>query len=540
MKRGCIPPALHLHACCYVVFLLALLSTFSTYDGKSQQQEYDTVLFVGHTPLGYLASMNITSFTFHQAAHDLQDVDIFFVPHAADVAITPRVRFAKRSSCGALDIRDMLRQVPCSSNDFIWYKHHQLALHLLAPRYAAAFFLVKQRKKSHLPIIVSEYCSSANCTIVSLLAPCVLVTSIPPFTSSSDSWLRYIVHNTNEASLPIVDASSDEFSIANIDDPGCHEVYSNHENEKLYLGFAAASRYHLDETNQLIDRKILRWKYLPTVSSERTLKRGITAVIQARIDRLSTLQVLLNRWSGPVALALFQVTGTEGSYMQNIKAVEMLQLHFNLRYTVMTSQPQYYHVNLLRNAALSLVATEFFLFLDGDYVPSVGLHAHLMAIYDSLLQNTHTCTVVPVFFESQKRSARPIPRDMNEVKAMLISGAINIPSEGLRPYQDVVNYSRWLNARSWYRIQYRLNFEPFCVVFTRNSPWFDSRFRSGFGKEQYALHLHRLGFNFNVISLHFLIRVHHFEPAWMRGEKDVSFYTTGEQAALVQSYIRYG
>lgn len=505
--------------------------------------------FLRGSPSLQLQHLHAASFTFDKRAEYTEhDTDFVFISHAGvSKRSTNKVRPANLSKCGSFYVYDALRHLPCNRDGLFWFVDHRLTKTALSPRFAHAVRAVQMRNLSGPIVVVSESCRPDTCVIASLLGPCSMFNDIPPFTTSSDAWLRYIIHLANEARILTVDASHSSVDIAPESHRRCEgEDKRNNDlaQEKLLLGFASASRFELDQANRLIDREALRRRFLSTVDCGKPLQRGITVVTHASIDRLDAVSMLTVRWRGSVVLAAYMPPSCTTDCRQGMRILERLKLQSSLHYVIMTSRARHYPVNLLRNAAFTMVATEFFIFLDGDFVPSVGLYSYLMNAYNSvLLQNTRSCMVVPIFLESRKQSARPVPKFKRDVIAMLSSGAIQIPSESNRPHHGALNYSCWLNeacSAGTYNIKYQLYFEPYCVMHTRNSPWFDNRFvYYGFDKAQYALHLYRLGFDFQVLGSHFLIHMHHTLAAWVHGDGDVPEFLAEEPARLIASYIRF-
>uniref|UniRef100_A0A8C0SGA3 Beta-1,4-glucuronyltransferase 1 n=6 Tax=Canidae TaxID=9608 RepID=A0A8C0SGA3_CANLF len=272
----------------------------------------------------------------------------------------------------------------------------------------------------------------------------------------------------------------------------------------------------------------------------------------ASVDNLLHLSGLLERWEGPLSVAVFAATKEEAqlatvltyalsSHCPDMRARVAMHLVCPSRYEAAVPDPREpgefallrscqevfdklarvaqpginyalgtnvsYPNNLLRNLARE--GANYALVIDVDMVPSEGLWRGLREMLDQSKQWAGTALVVPAF---EIRRARRMPTNKNELLQLYQVGEVRPFYYGLcTPCQAPTNYSRWVNLpeesllRPAYVVPWQDPWEPFYVAGGK-VPTFDERFRQyGFNRISQACELHVAGFDFEVLNEGFLV-----------------------------------
>ncbi|XP_070622829.1 beta-1,4-glucuronyltransferase 1 [Erythrolamprus reginae] len=168
-----------------------------------------------------------------------------------------------------------------------------------------------------------------------------------------------------------------------------------------------------------------------------------------------------------------------------------------------------YPNNLLRNVAREAAGGRWMLVVDMDMVPSEGLRGDFLAMPKGTDEGTPRVFVVPAF---EIRHTRRIPASKAELVQLYQVGEIRPFYEELCPRCQVpTNFSHWLNLpvagslRVAYEVAWRDPWEPFYVG-AASVPPYDERFKQyGFNRISQACELHIAGYRFAVLSNAFLI-----------------------------------
>uniref|UniRef100_A0A8D0E4Y3 Beta-1,4-glucuronyltransferase 1 n=1 Tax=Salvator merianae TaxID=96440 RepID=A0A8D0E4Y3_SALMN len=170
-----------------------------------------------------------------------------------------------------------------------------------------------------------------------------------------------------------------------------------------------------------------------------------------------------------------------------------------------------YPNNLLRNVARAAAGGHWVLAVDVDMVPSEGLREAFLALPRPADDGggAPAVFVAPAF---EIRHARRIPGTKAELLQLYQVGEIRPFYEELCPRcQAPTNYSRWLNLPAGsplhvaYEVEWRDPWEPFYVG-ASSVPPFDERFKQyGFNRISQACELHVAGYRFSVLSNAFLV-----------------------------------
>ncbi|XP_060108111.1 beta-1,4-glucuronyltransferase 1 [Heteronotia binoei] len=168
-----------------------------------------------------------------------------------------------------------------------------------------------------------------------------------------------------------------------------------------------------------------------------------------------------------------------------------------------------YPNNLLRNVARRVVGGHWMLVVDVDMVPSEGLREAFLALPRITDEGTPGVLVVPAF---EIRHTRRIPGTKTELLQLYQVGEIRPFYEELCPRcQAPTNYSHWLNLpvggplHVAYEVEWTDPWEPFYIG-TSSVPHYDERFKQyGFNRISQACELHIAGYRFLVLSNAFLV-----------------------------------
>jgi hypothetical protein len=127
---------------------------------------------------------------------------------------------------------------------------------------------------------------------------------------------------------------------------------------------------------------------------------SFTLITQTSIDKLRFLEEMSKRWPAPISAAVFVPFGTT---QEQVERVIITNYKFPARvvFSFAKEGPPAtrtgYPINAMRNLARANVKTTHFLMLDVDLLPSVSLHAELLALPDAYLGPGNHALVVPAF-----------------------------------------------------------------------------------------------------------------------------------------------
>ncbi|XP_053134978.1 beta-1,4-glucuronyltransferase 1 [Hemicordylus capensis] len=284
-------------------------------------------------------------------------------------------------------------------------------------------------------------------------------------------------------------------------------------------------------------------------------RRDVVLVTHTSLGNLHHTQQLVERWGGPVSVALFAPGLAEvrlATVMVYALAAlcmpvrQLVRLHLVCHADQVATFPELqdqgefarlqacgdvfaklaqvgagrrnyamdvanasYPNNLLRNVARRVVGGHWMLVVDMDMVPSEGLREDFLAFSRAADEGTPGVFVVPAF---EIRHTRRIPGTKTELLQLYQVGEIRPFYEELcARCQAPTNYSHWLNLpvggplRVTYEVQWRDPWEPFYIG-ASSVPPYDERFKQyGFNRISQACELHVAGYRFSVLSNAFLV-----------------------------------
>lgn len=283
--------------------------------------------------------------------------------------------------------------------------------------------------------------------------------------------------------------------------------------------------------------------------------QDVVLVTHTSLKNLHHLQLLLERWGGPLSVALFVPGAAEvrlaTAMVYALAALcapvrQLVRLHlvchtdqvatfpeledrgefarlqacgdvFAKLARVEAGQRNYamgltnasYPNNLLRNVARRAAGGHWMLMVDVDMVPSDGLREAFLTLPRPANEGMPGVFVVPAF---EIRHTRRIPGTKAELLQLYQVGEIRPFYEELCPRcQAPTNFSHWLNLpgggplRVAYEVEWRDPWEPFYIG-AGSVPPYDERFKQyGFNRISQACELHVAGYRFLVLSNAFLV-----------------------------------
>ncbi|KAJ6654280.1 hypothetical protein lerEdw1_007377 [Lerista edwardsae] len=283
--------------------------------------------------------------------------------------------------------------------------------------------------------------------------------------------------------------------------------------------------------------------------------QDVVLVTHTSLKNLHHAQGLVERWDGPVSVALFAPGAAEvrlATAMVYVMAAlcapvrQQVRLHllcladqvatfpeledrgefarlqtcgdvFAKLARVEAGQRNYamglanasYPNNLLRNVARRAAGGHWMLMVDVDMVPSERLREDFLALPRLADEGVPGVFVVPAF---EIRHTRRIPGTKAELLQLYQVGEIRPFYEELCPRcQAPTNFSHWLNLpgggplRVAYEVEWKDPWEPFYIG-ASSVPPYDERFKQyGFNRISQACELHVAGYRFLVLSNAFLV-----------------------------------
>lgn len=137
---------------------------------------------------------------------------------------------------------------------------------------------------------------------------------------------------------------------------------------------------------------------LPTLLMLRFFRihRMAVVVFSFRIQRIFFFPHLVQRWGGPMSVAVYLKSNVEKEQVTQLLAQSSLPRSITLSFYV-TKDPTEYPYNKLRNIALSKIVTSHFWVMDMDMWPCDGLYESLHHLDSRFLNDDHLAVIVPSF-----------------------------------------------------------------------------------------------------------------------------------------------
>lgn len=252
----------------------------------------------------------------------------------------------------------------------------------------------------------------------------------------------------------------------------------------------------------------------------------ITWISQLTSDRLQTVDAMLSRWSGPVSLVFHSENVTD-----DVEKTLHLRARVDLHFVPAALHPgRPYPVNSLRNAAISLSRSDWFLLCDADFVPSKRSYEYLQPLLESWSKSTRPAVYVLPAFTIQK--GLELPNSKEELLGLGAAATQVHPEKGREMAHNNTDYGRWRTASSPYSVAYRLPYEPyFCA--DKRAPRYSNEF-AGYGNDKtgHVFEIARSGYEFMVLPGAFLMHVDHPPGKWAAIHPELDDRDAWGEAAL--------
>ncbi|VDO97581.1 unnamed protein product [Soboliphyme baturini] len=233
----------------------------------------------------------------------------------------------------------------------------------------------------------------------------------------------------------------------------------------------------------------------------------VSLVTHLTIERLPLLEKFLSRWRGPASVSLY-VSDTEAyRFIQFLKRNRWLNRD-DVAFHIVYREGALYPVNKLRNVALDQVVTAYVFLTDVDFIPVENLYEMLIKAIRNEGNLNNRALIVPVF-ETFKYDL-DYPKTKSELLKMLDNEEVFIFKQRVFPAgHKETDFHRWRNAKLPYKVNWRMNFEPYIVV-RSDVVRYDTRFVGyGWNKMSHIMKLHFIGYEFIVLPHVFIVHSPH-------------------------------
>jgi len=261
----------------------------------------------------------------------------------------------------------------------------------------------------------------------------------------------------------------------------------------------------------------------------------ITMTTHGTVSKLARLLIQLSWWDGPASVAIYITDpidiGTLVDFLEaNQDRLKKARFHILLEKTELM-----YPHNTLRNLALNNVGSDYFLALDGDFIPPMKSHQGLFNLIRSntnlreklrsrvlfvlpafeVLQQPNDTSAEPSFPSSNQTHLAEylLPRDKHSALKAKDQGTLaEFHLEAFAPGQRATKYPRWLRNQTgaFYMIEYEEQYEPYVLGYRHGVPKLWNRFRGyGYNKASWFLQLDRAGYQFAVLRDYFVSHLYH-------------------------------
>jgi len=254
----------------------------------------------------------------------------------------------------------------------------------------------------------------------------------------------------------------------------------------------------------------------------------ITLVTQLSMDRLPSLERLVDAWQAPISAAIYVASwsGEEAVLQRYLKRSEAACKWLTISIIFRRGMAETYLIQTLRNLAMNLAKGSSIFLLDVDFIPSPRLAERAVArvqLYAKERPGVKVAFVIPAFEPTDKRSPNAyLPADkatlIREREAGLIQPILHPLGE--HASHITTNFPRWYATTVDYAIAYEVLFEPYIVATMPGIPLYDERFNE-YGNDKCA-HIYELAANkyqFVVVADGYIIHMGHSTAEW-KGVQD--------------------
>jgi len=246
----------------------------------------------------------------------------------------------------------------------------------------------------------------------------------------------------------------------------------------------------------------------------------LTLAIPLTSDRILRLLAVAKAYGGgPVAALVLVRDGDDMEVFQSIwKRQPWLRHHVDVEFLFDPSSIDsgLLPINLMRNAAVRMVLTEFVLMLDVDLMPGTDSFSCFRDINGTVLRHLlppgrKEALVVPVFLTDTV--FRP-PLSKSELQNAL-HHRVSLPY--CLNSQRGTRFDKWYGAVRPFETKFETDYEPYCIVRRDMYPEYDERFVGyGFNKVAWTVSVQAAGFRLVVLPFPFLVHLNHLENRWVQ------------------------
>lgn len=245
----------------------------------------------------------------------------------------------------------------------------------------------------------------------------------------------------------------------------------------------------------------------------------VTLVMHLSTDRISMLEIIGERWAGPISVAIYvsdqDVVKVEKFVTNSPTLFHRRNIGYHLVFREQDDST--YPINMLRNIALQEAMANFVFLCDADFAPSSGLYQYLTEfVLPSRHRQNKTAYVIPAF--EMLRYGGALPETKSDLLRQWASGSV-VP---FRSYiwpagHNSTNYPKWKRSKRTYSVSWRKNFEPYVVLPKSLCPLYDRRFFGfGWNKVSHIMEIDAAGFTFSVVPFGFLVHLAHLPSSDLR------------------------
>lgn len=237
----------------------------------------------------------------------------------------------------------------------------------------------------------------------------------------------------------------------------------------------------------------------------------LTLAVPLSMHRMFTLRNLLRFYkSGPIVAVVAIQNEQEKKELLDFVSLVPNHMRMNVDFVVVLVSPwkDEFPINRLRNIALQYTTTDFVCVVDVDTFPISPAFVAFPRIIERepelLPPNRKRCLVLANWIAAEWEQ-HTLP-SIHELKAKYLKTWF--------PYceasQSPISFRRWLYENKSFFVSFQPNFEPYCIMRTREFISFDERFRGyGFNKVSWAFEANLRGVEFLVDNRFYLLHVDH-------------------------------
>eukprot|EP00940_MAST-03C_sp_MAST-3C-sp2_P001166 g1166.t1 len=276
----------------------------------------------------------------------------------------------------------------------------------------------------------------------------------------------------------------------------------------------------------------------PAIMTTTSLRQGspsgdITLTVHMTVDRVAQLETQLENWKVPVAVALLlrdddaDIADDNNSDPNARRLRDLLDANKDrVRYVIHRAPVDaLYPVNRMRNLAINITVTEFFVVVDADFIVSRDMHdalrTHARRLdWDAARWGRRLIALVLPAFVVDAKYRRTMSRDafvsMLDSKRRFV---LRLKRGDAAPFQEkaypaghfATDNIRWQQAMAPYEVSYRFGYEPFLMM-RRPAPRFDERF-VGYGQNKVSYAYELAAANYRFIVAHDAYVIHELEES---------------------------